>query len=387
MSDQFNKSKELFPSKERGIFFSYCSVSPLNSVCLQAMREFDAEQSAAGIHVFEKFPALQAGMHRAFASLLKTSPDNISMTSNTAEGLNFIANGYPFKEGDQVISYVHEYPANHYPWVLQAKRRGVEFIALSNAAEVDTAGNELPGGWSMDELLRLVTPKTRIIALSHVQFASGYRADLTSLGELCRGKGIDLVLDVAQSLGVHPVYPELNGVAAVAGCGWKWLMGPVGSGVLYTSPEFREKLQLTMVGADHMKQMTDYLDHSWNPFEDGRRFEYSTLPASYALALERSLNEIFLPYGAEAIEKEVFRLQQRVLGAIDRRKYRPIVFEENNRSGILSFVCQNDLRSILKELRSKNITLTSRGGYLRLAPHFCTSDDEVDQVVNALNEI
>ena len=72
-------------------------------------------------HVGDRF-------HRNFGQLFKTSPENISMMTNTSESLSMIANGYPLEAGDQIISYVNEYPANHYPWVMQAKRRGVELI-------------------------------------------------------------------------------------------------------------------------------------------------------------------------------------------------------------------------------------------------------------------
>ena len=118
-----------------------------------------------------------------------------------------IANGYPFEPGDQIISYVNEYPANHYPWVIQAQRRGVELILLSDSAieqEQREGAGPIPDsfakGWSFDELESKITPKTKVIALSHVQFTNGFAADLSKLGELCQSHGIDLVIDAAQGL-------------------------------------------------------------------------------------------------------------------------------------------------------------------------------------------
>src|SRR6266540_1788758 len=109
----------------------------------------------------------------------------------------------------------------------------------------------------------LVTSPKGVVALSHVQFASGYCADVKALAEFCKARDIDLVLDVAQSLGSLPIYPEVLQAAALVSSGWKWLLGPVGSGLLYTSPRLRAKLELTMVGAEAMQQGVDYLDHAW----------------------------------------------------------------------------------------------------------------------------
>ena len=167
-----------------------------------------------------------------------------------------IANGYPWKSGDQIISYVNEYPANHYPWVIQSQKHDVELIQLSDCdvPQIDhpKAGpvpDSFARGWSFEELESHVTDRTRVIAISHVQFTSGFAADMVKLGQFCKDKGIDLVVDAAQSLGCLPVYPEQWNAAAVAAAGWKWMIGPVGTGVMYTRPDFREKIAITMTGA------------------------------------------------------------------------------------------------------------------------------------------
>ncbi len=145
----------------------------------------------------------------------------------------------------------------------------------------------------MAELEKKVSPKTRIIALSHVQFTSGYTADLQKLGSFCKERNIDLVIDGAQSVGCLPLYPEECNVAAVAVSSWKWLMGPFGAGLLYTSAEFRKKIEVTMVGSSSMQQGLEYLDHSWNPHVDGRKFEYSTLSWEHLAALNGLLDDVF----------------------------------------------------------------------------------------------
>ncbi len=396
MAIQFDPNH--FPIKQSINFLAHCSVSHLNKPAADRAAYFLERQVAIGRGMLFEYTGdehIANRFHQNFATLLRTSAENITMTTNTSEGISMIANGYPFEPGDQIISYVNEYPANHYPWVLQAKKRGVELILLSDTdvpqedrpytAPID---DSLARGWSFEELESRVTDRTRIIAISHVQFTSGYAADLKRLGDFCKSKGIDLVVDAAQSLGCMPVYPEQWNVAAVASAGWKWLLGPVGTGVMYTSPEFRAKIEITMSGADHMVQDTQYLDHTWNPHTDGRKFEYSTV--SYALldGLSVGVEEVFLKHSPEDRFDHILQLQELALSQLDMEKYQPVVHEAATRSGILALIPKiSNAPQICKELEANNIIVTPRDGYIRFAPHLCSTNDEIEQAVAALNNI
>ncbi len=373
----FNKSSETFPIKSHNAFLANCGVAALYSNAAKIQNEITTKHSELGpfsiaygniIHSFK----------REAAELLRTAPENLSFTRNTAEGLNFIANGYPFEAGDEIVSYLHEYPANYYPWHIQ-QERGVKIKLISDTTP--------PTSFSLKQIKTLVTKKTRIITLSHVQFTSGFAVDLLELGKFCQEHNIDLVIDAAQSLGCLPIYPEEMNISAIASSGWKWLLGPVGSGVLYTSAEIREKLAYTMGGAELMKQGTDYLNHTWDPFKDGRRFEYATVPISLVATLSTCIKDLFNKYKMEAIRAEVFRLQDVFLNNIDTEKYKPLVFPAKNRSGILAITTKQTPEIIVKNLAEKNITLSTRGGYLRFAPHFYNDDNEVIKAANTLNEL
>ena len=387
-----------FPHSQNVNFQAYCSVSPMSKPAADRVKFVTERQLQIGRGMIFEFTGdenIADRFHRNFGQLLKTSAENITMLTNTSEGISMIANGYPFEPGDQIISYVNEYPANHYPWVVQAKRRGVELILLSDH-EIQQDDREGSGpipegfanGWSLEELESKITPKTKIIALSHVQFTNGYAADLSKLGALCKSHGIDLVIDAAQGLGCLPIYPEEYGIACVASAGWKWLLGPVGSGVMYTSPEFRQKIEITMTGADHMKQDTQYLDHTWDPIQTGQKFEYSTVAYSVLAGLSAGLESIFLPHTMEAIRDHNFGLQELAIQTLDFKKYQPIMHLPEHRSGILSLIPKvSSAKQISATLDNDGIVVTPRDGYLRFAPHICTTEDEVVQAVEALNKI
>lgn len=398
MSHLLTVDFDQFPSKKNVNFLAYCSVSPLNQPAADRAKHAINRQNAIGRGMLFEYPGdenIARRFHKNFGQLLKTSPENISMMTNTSEAISMIANGYPLKPGDQILSYVNEYPANHYPWVLQAKHRGVEFVQISDVDVLQESRRytasipeQFARGWSLDELRSQVNSRTRIIALSHVQFHSGFAADLAKLGDFCQSKGIDLVIDAAQGLGCLPIYPEEYGISCVAAAGWKWLLGPVGSAMLYTSPEFRDKIEITMSGADHMKQDTQYLDHTWAPYACGRKFEYST--ASYPLldGLSVGVEKVFLPHSMESIRDHNFALQELALDKLDHAKYQPVVHVPEHRSGILSLIPKMSSAKMISDLLDQEkIIITPRDGYLRFAPHLCTTEDEVLAAVEALNAI
>jgi len=317
-----------------------------------------------------------------FGALLNTSPDNIAATKNTSEAFSMIAEGYPFQEGDEVISFVHEYPANHFPWKLQARKRGVRLKLIPNIPFPEVP-NTFCGSWKLSHIESFITKRTRIIAISHVQFTSGFAADLSALGALCKEHNIDLVVDVAQSLGSLPVYPEEWNIAAVASAGWKWLLGPVGIGIFYTSPAFRAKLAPVLIGAETMQQCPDYLDHSWTPHTTAKRFEYATSPVSLLLGSLEAVKANQLKKGVEKIQQRIFHLQNVFLQHLDNPSFIPLVFPEKNRSGIFSLYHPN-AGDCADRLQTFGITCSSRGGYLRVAPHAHNSEADMRELADLL---
>lgn len=382
---QFDKSSACFPIKERAVFLNSCGVSPLLPSAAHAAAALNEQLTREGSLAAGTILQSLHTLHEAAAQLFRTDASNVSFVTSTAEALSLIANGYPFSPGDQVISYVHEYPSNHYPWRLQ-ERRGVELLLLPDVPALGgaTARPGHPRGWTVEDLRARITPRTRVVALSHVQFTSGFLTPLEEVATLCREHGIDLIIDAAQSLGVIPLYPEQFGVAAVAASGWKWLMGPPGASLLYTSPALREKLEPVGVGPAMMTQGTEYLDHRWAPLRDGRFFEYSTVPFSLAKALATCLQEVQLRYGTEEIWHEVQRLQRIARDELRDSPFELVQFEEI--SPILSMHCADPQRVSIAAL-ARGVVCSVRGGYLRVAPHFYLTDEELCSGLRALREI
>lgn len=344
-----------------------------------------------GAGIFGKHGRMMAEFRDQAGALLGTASENLSFTKNTAEGMSMIANGFGFEPGDQVISYVHEYPSNHFPWALQ-QARGVELRLLPDRRTDSDADknktNQLPSpcGWSMQDLEELVTPRTKLVAVSHVQFTSGFAADLPALGAFCKERGIHLVIDAAQSLGCLPIRPEEWNISAVASSGWKWLLGPLGSGLLYTSPEFRARVEITMAGAEVVTQAPDYLDHRWQPHQSARKFEYSTPPAVNLVTLNACLTGLWNRHAPEDIRDHVFALQDQLLSMLDPDLFTPLTFDRTHRSGIFSFIARTDPVRLSAACIKNGVYVTERGGYLRMAPHIYLGTRDIKKAAIILNQ-
>ena len=384
----FDKSAAAFPGRDRQVFLSTCSASLLPALALERMVAAAREQAESGGLVFGRYEETLEQFHGTVAQLLGTASANVSFQRNTTEGLSLIAGGYPFRRGDEVISYVHEYPANHYPW-RNLTRRGVRLVELPNVTYSGGSGAlDRPYAFSLEDLERLITRRTRVVALSSVQFTSGFAVSVESLARICRDHGVDLVLDAAQSLGSVPLRPDEHGIAAVVASGWKWLLGPIGSGLMYTSPGLRDKLEHVAVGAETMMQGVDYLDHSWAPHRSAKRFEYATASPALVAALEASIAGIHLRYGVEAIRAETLRLQDLLINALDPALFIAPQRAEVNRSGILGLVPQRRTpEDLVQGLLGRGFVTSSRGGYVRIAPHFFILDEEIARLAQAMNEL
>lgn len=381
--------ESLFEFKKNFIYLNFCGISPLHPEAFKKKFEFEKKLTELGAIVFKEYSNIIKNFKENFAKLLRTSPQNISFVKNTAEGLSLIANGYPFQPEDEILSYINEYPSNHYPWKVQELKKRAKLKLIPDNKNLIFNKKEIPDsypiGFSLEDIEKYATKKTKIIAISSVQFTSGFAADLKKIGSFCKEHQIDLIVDAAQSLGSIPLYPEEYNISAIASSGWKWLLGPLGSGILYTSPEFRNKIEITMAGADLMRQGNDYLNHSWHPFSDGRKFEYSTLPYGDILALSECA-KILLEQDIENIRDKIFYLHSIFKKNCKTHKIKFLEFPEQNYSGILSLVVENP-EKVAQFLKENRIISTVRGNYLRIAPHFIITEEEMLLTVKILNSI
>jgi selenocysteine lyase/cysteine desulfurase len=232
--------REHFPVAGRWAFLDHAAVAPIPDVAIAALAEYGNSLAANGIaavrHWLDRIKQV-----RGLAARLINAPDadDVYFVPNTTHGIGVVAEGFPWRPGDNVVLPAEEYPSNQYPW-MNLKDRGVE------VRPVASRGPRV----AVDDIRAAMDGRTRVLAISAVEFASGFRNDLDALGELCRGRGVFFFVDAIQALGVFPIDVQRTPIDALAADGHKWLLSPEGARIGYIRREWVERLHPICDGAN-----------------------------------------------------------------------------------------------------------------------------------------
>jgi selenocysteine lyase/cysteine desulfurase len=359
-----------FPITKRWSYFNHAAVAPLPKCSAQRMREAIEEEMNLGRINEEGIPQVR----RLAAQLLNARPEEIAFVGNTSEGLSILANGIRWHEGDRVITAGVEFPANVYPW-LNLADQGVKTQFLP----------QQDGRIRLEDLLHSIDIHTRVVALSFVEFSSGYRNDIQTIGEVCHNQGIYFILDAIQGLGALKLDVKRAKVHALSTGGYKWLLGPLGTGILYIAPEFMDELKVWLVGWMNVVNAEDFLNYELKFLPDARRFESGclNLPGIYGLGASLKL---LIDIGIEKIERRIHHLTDRLCQGLKRKGYH--IFSPrgaNEWSGIVSFYHPKIPSPRLLEILTRDrIVVSLREDRIRVSPHFYNTEEEIDRLLKAL---
>lgn len=375
--DRWNAFRREMPITERWAYFDHAAVAPLTGRAQRAVNAWAEEYATNGDanstrHVREVERTRQRG-----AALIGAVPEEIALVPSTSAGINLVAEGFPWQAGDNVVFPANEFPANQYPW-LNLASRGVEARRV-----------EFPDGrvdWS--RMAEACDDRTRIIALSWVGYATGYRVDLDEAVQFARERGAHLFVDAIQGLGVFPIDVVATPIDFLAADGHKWMLGPEGAGLFYLRREHLELLRPTAVGWHSVAHSSDYARIELNLRPNAARFEGGSWNMAGFLGLGASL-ELLLAYGAKAIAERVLAVTNAIcerlqsLGA-DIASSR----EPGHASGIVSFTFPGvDSATVRKQCLDRGVVLNNRAGRIRISAHAYNDQADVDRLCTALAEI
>jgi selenocysteine lyase/cysteine desulfurase len=366
-----------FPWAARGeaVYLNNASTGPLPARTVRAIAEFNALRAEPyRLTDAIQFATLRRSRELA-ARLINASPAEIACMGNTTYGINIAARALPLAAGDVVLTYDREFPANVYPW-MALEQRGVVFQRIPCDAS----------GLSDERCLleALDRPRVKVVSVSWVQFASGYRTDLAALGRACRERGIYFVVDAIQGLGAATLDVRECHVDILACGGQKWLLSPWGCGFAYVRDELARELEPQVVGWLAMRASEDFtrlVEYEYAFHEDARRFEVLTLPFQDFAGFNASL-ELLLELGPAAVEEHVASLVERAVewarGRSDVRLVTPA--ERGCRAGIVS-IAPADPRAASERLARAGVVHSLREGAIRLSPHCYNTAEEVERAL------
>jgi len=368
--------RSLFPITSRAIYLNHAAVSPLPTPTVEAIQSQLRDVSDNGSVNFRSWIAIKERARSLLAELLGARPEQVAFMRNTSDSLSTVANGIDWQPGQNVVTFRREFPANIYPWLRLRDAFGVEVRMCE----------ERDGRLDLEEMENLVDENTRVIAISHVQYASGFRADLERLGRLARKRDALLVVDVIQSLGVLPLNVEAELVDVAAGASHKWLLGPEGVGYLYLSDRARERIQPTLVGWISVPNPEDYnnFEQEWNT--GTLAWETGTGPAALIHGLNASL-DLLKATGIERIAAYLETLTDYLCENLRLKSYRVISPRDSAQKSQIVCIQHRSGVSAMQlygRLKSKNIITAPRAERLRIAPHFYNSFGDIDELLSAL---
>ena len=368
--------RSLFPALERYTYLNSAAVSPLPRTAVDAVMSQLNDVSNHGSEHYTDWIATKNRARGLVASMLNVRDDQVAFTRNTSDGFASVAGGIDWAEGDNIVSFAGEFPANFYPWRRIRDRFSVELRLCP----------ERDGRIDMEEFISLIDANTRLVTISSVQFASGFAADLERVGKAARDVDALFAVDIIQGFGARGYDLSGLGVDIASGASHKWLCAPEGCGILILSDKARERVDPTLTGWISVETPWDFEDReqAWKP--NALAYESGTGPSSLFYGLEQSL-KLLSETGLERIHSYLLDLTDQLCEMLAGKNYDIISSRSpDERSAIVCVKHRGGMHcsDIAAHLQKANIIVSPRNDRLRIAPHFYNNSGDIERLVAEL---
>jgi cysteine desulfurase/selenocysteine lyase len=368
--DNFSDLRTQFPVTKSLIYLNHAAVAPLVRPAAEAMQRFSDDAMLYGSLHYEQWLEACEGVRRAAARLVNVTPAEIALMKNTSEGIATVAMGLDWRAGDRIVAFTEEFPANQYPWRrLESKGVRIDWLSVTDPLEK----------------IEAAAKGARLLAISFVQYLTGYRVDVQAIGEICRRHGVIYFVDAIQGLGVFPLDARACHIDALAADGHKWLLGPEGCAIFYISRELQDQVEPVEFGWTNVAGYNDYGARDMALRNDAGRYECGTLNTIGCFGLRASM-EFLLDVGADRMAPKIQALGDQIAEGARQKGYE-VLGERTpaTGAGIVSFRKAGvESTAIVAHLREQKISAAARAGWVRTSPHFYITPEEIEKVVGCL---
>jgi cysteine desulfurase / selenocysteine lyase len=362
--------RDEFPVTKNLIYLNHAAVAPLPKRSATAMQELAEDALQFGSLHYDKWLDAYEGLRVAAARLIGANRSEIALIKNTSEGISTVAMGLDWHPGDRIVAFREEFPANYYPWLrLQANRCSVDWLSVNDPLEK----------------IEIACTGAKLLAISFVQYLSGFRADLNAIGQICRRRDCFFFVDAIQGLGAFPLDVEAAHIDALAADGHKWLLGPEGCGILYVRKSRQDSIFPEEFGWTNVAGYNDYASRDMALRQDAGRYECGTLNTAGCYGLRASI-ELLLEAGIDRIAPVVQGLADQLAEGAIAKGYQLLGDRTpENGAGIIAIQKPGlDSRKVVYDLKQQGILAAPRQGWVRLSPHFYISPEDIGRVIEAL---
>lgn len=369
---------EQFPVARERIFVGHAGVTPLPRCAADAMQQH-IEASCSHHQEFGEVLKDVTRTRETCARMIGARWEEVALLGPTSLGLSLFANGLDWEEGDELLCYREDYPANVYPW-MNLRRRGVRVRFL----EPDRLGRITP------ELVEAaLTPRTRLVALASCHFLTGWRIDIDAIGRLLRERDVLFCLDAIQTIGAFPT--PVTHVDFLSADAHKWMLGPLAIGIVFVRSENFERCHPTLLGAWNVRS-PDFITQEAIDFEEtARRYEPGVLNVTGIYGMRASL-EMLLDRGPEAVGERILGIRDHLWKLLERDGFETISpVEDPLRSGILTVRHPSrPSEELFERLEQAGVSASLRkdragNRYLRFSPHFYNTEAEMERIAEAIS--
>ena len=362
------------------IYLNHAAVSPWPKRTADCVCQFARENLRLGSTHYPEWIRTEASLRQRIQTLINTpSVADIALLKSTSEALSVVAYGLDWRKGDNIVISDQEFPSNRVVWE-SLKNYGVE---------VRKAVIDMYSDTPEQALIAACDHRTRLLSISSIQYASGFRLDLETLGYYCRLNDILFCIDAIQSIGAMQLDVQAIGADFVMADGHKWMLGPEGVALFYCAAHHREKLKLRQYGWHMLEYMTDYDRQEWEPASTGRRFECGSPNMLGIHALNASLS-LLLEIGMDTVEALLIERASLIMEQVNKAANLELITPETpgRFGGIVSFKHKTlDANRCYELLSALNIRCAARGGYIRFSPHCYTPLTAITEALEAANKL
>jgi cysteine desulfurase/selenocysteine lyase len=365
-----------FPVTSKYAYFDHAAVGPLPARVLETTKRVVQEKSEGDIH-WESWEEGAEAARKSIAELVRAREEEIALTTSTSEGLAIVANGLSYEKDQNIVTCDMEFASNLFPWQVITKRHGLELRVVRNHE----------GTLRMEDFSDVIDAKTKLVAISYVQYSNGFRTDLAELSKIAHENGAYVVTDAVQAVGQMPIDVSKLGVDFLASSGYKWLLSPISTGFLYVKRSLMDELWPTIVGYRSDENPMDFSYRNLRPAQSARRYEAGQLNFPGFAGMKEAIS-LLQDVGLENVWNRIRSHIELLRDGIKKNSTFQIrsSMDEKSRSGILNLACQNP-DSIAERLFKQGIVISVRGGGLRISPHFYNTEEEIQRLLSELNAL
>jgi selenocysteine lyase/cysteine desulfurase len=368
-----------FPLLKDINYLSTASIGLVPNPVIEKSKDTFAELAQGGTIALdeEKEVYIYENLRNKGSQLFDCNKEEIAVFNSVSEAINCIAWSLKLNYG-RVISTSEEFPSVTYPWLRIGKDISLQ-VDIIKATE---------GVISTEELLNRIDERTKVVALSHVEYSTGQKYDLAKIAKAAHEVGAYFIVDGIQAAGYSPLSVKNWDIDVYIAGSYKWLCAPFGTAIAYISPKLCESLEPAFVGWRSVEDMWNFNPEKLVFTKDAKKFEYSTSAYGAKIGLAEAIHYL-IKLGINNIEKHSEKLIKILLEELESIKGIKIVSPQMRGSIVTFNMKETDLKKvgILLGKLPKPINITIRQNRLRVSPHFYNSESDILQFVENFKKI